>query len=105
MPILTQQKDSPTKKEIENIKKNISNAINSSNSNKIKTSDKSISNKKEDYQSKNTFINSIEIKPFNSNTEESSDNPSSNKNISNINNSNIKPNVYAPKRLTSHFSK
>ena len=98
------KRNSPSKKEIENIKKNISNAINSSNSNKIKTSDESISNKKEDYQSKNTFINSIEVKPFNSNTEESSDNPSSNKNISNINNSNIKPNVYAPKRLTSHFS-
>ena len=98
------KRNSPSKKEIENIKKNISSTINTSNTNKLNNFNKSISNDKEDHQNKNTFINSIEVKPFNSNTEKSSENPSSNKNIPNIINSNIKTNVYAPKKLNSHFS-
>ena len=97
------KRNSPSKKEIENIKKNISKAIFTSNSNKLNNSDKPISNNKEDLN-KNTYINSTEIKPFNSKIEESSENPSRNKNIPNNINANIKPNIYAPKRLINHFS-
>ena len=95
------KRNTPSIKEIKNIKKNISNTIFTSNSNKLNNSDKSMNNNKEDPQNKNACINSFEIKVY-SNIDESSDNPSSNK--PNIINPNIKSNVYAPKKLTNHFS-
>ena len=98
------KRTTPSKKELENIKKNISNAIISSNSNKLINSDKTISSGKENHKNKKIYINSTGVKPFNSNKKEFSDNPSSNKNIPNIINPNIKPNVYAPKKITNHFS-
>ena len=75
-----------TKTEIENIKKKISKSSKDNNKNK------------------NDEINSIEVKPFNSITERSSANTSSNNNIPNIINSNKKPNIYAPKKINNHFS-
>ena len=71
----------------------------------IENMKKMISRKsKDNNQNKNNDINTIEVKPFDSITERSSVNTSSNNKIPNIINSSKKSNVYAPKKINNHFS-
>ena len=91
-----------SKKDVENIKKIISNTIKNINSNLNTSNLNEVNNIQENI--KNHHVNLTEIKPMNYlKSDDSSIKPSSILDALN-NNSNKKPNIYAPKKVGNHLS-